>query len=238
MNKSKHNVQFSSLTSQSNPIVTWLLRIVFVPIFAAIPILLYALPALFVIESPPLFSSQTNEIIFLIVSYLLLTRLGWFVIQYFKKISSKAVTQIEVDEKGVHFKNFNVTTSTVLYQDLTHSDNPYTKDIHTESLYKGPVLLKVFWRSPETGKIINRSISFDTDIFYGHYTSNKSDLIGRFLLGVRLFRPDLKVCDTVYSNFYIHRETFAFDRKNHRKVMVGSAIFVSIIVYLIYLYTT
>lgn len=236
MNNHQQDIQFSPLQSRPNPVVTWLLRIVFVPLFVAIPIIIYALPAIFVMETPPFFSTQIGEIIFLIIAYFILTGLYWYAFQYLKKTSSRAIVQIEVNQIGIHYKHYNGTISSVLY--LDYSDNYYIKDLHTVSTYKGPTLLKVFWIDPDTGKTIARTVTFDTDIINGQYTGNKSDLIGRFILGVRLFRPDLMVCDSVYSNFYIHKETFAFDRKGHRKVMVGAAITISIILYLIYLYTT
>lgn len=237
MNGSKRNVQFLPLVSQPNPTITWLLRIFFIPIIALIPILIYALPAILIMESPFFFYSQTEEIIFLIVSYGILMGLSWFIFQYFRKISSRAVTQIEVNETGVQYKHYNGTTSAVLYQDLTYSGNPYIKDIYSKSMRKGPTLLKVFWRHPETGKTTERSISFDTDIVYGQYTGNRSNLIGRFILGVRLFRSDLTVCDSVYSNFYIHKDTHSFHKRDYIKVWTVGTAMVFIIVYLIYLYT-
>ncbi len=237
MNNHTQDIQFSPLRSQPNPIVTLILRIVFVPLLIAIPVIFYALPALFVMETPPIFSTQADEIIFVIITYFILTGMYWYGFQYLKKIGSRAVVQIEVNQTGVHYEHYNGTISSVLYQDLDYSDNYYIKDLHTVSLYKGPTLLKAFWMNPNTGKATTHTITFDTDIVYGKYTGNKSDLIGRFILGVHLFRPDLTVCDTVYSNFYINRDTYAFDKKSHLKVMIGAAIAIIVIVYLIYLFT-
>lgn len=189
-------------------------------------------------ETPPIFSTQTDEIIFVIITYFILTGLYWYGFQYLKKIGSRAVVQIEVNQTGVHYEHYNGTNSSVLYQDLDYSDNYYIKDLHTVTPHKGPTRLKVIWKNPETGEISNRAVQMDTDIFYGQYTGNKSDLIGRFILGVHLFRPDLTVCDTVYSYFYINRDTYTFDKKSHLKVMIGAFITISIIVYLIYLFTS
>lgn len=238
MNSRNQKIPFPSLASQPNHVITWVLRIIFYPLLVSTLLLIYALPAIFALESPSFFSSQIEAATFLTISYLILTGLYWRGFQYLRKVSAKAIIQIEVNEMGIHYKHFDGTTSELLYQDLTYSDDPYTKDIHTVTPHKGPTLLKVFWEDPETGKISNRSVQMDTEVFYGQYTGNKSDLIGRFILGVQLFRPDLKVCDTVYSNFYINRDTYTFDKKSHLKVMIGASITIFIIVYLIYLFTS
>lgn len=237
MDSRNQSIPFPTLNSRPNLMLTWLLRIVFVPLIASVPLLVYALPAIFVLETPPFFSSPIEAAIFLIISYLMLTGLYWWGFQYLRKVRARAIIQIEVNGTGVHYTHFNGTTSELPYQDLTYSENPYIKDIHTVTPHKGPTRLKVIWKNPETGEISNRAVQMDTDIFYGKYTGNKSDLIGRFILGVHLFRPDLTVCDTVYSHFYINRDTYAFDKKSHLKVMIGAAIAIIVIVYLIYLFT-
>lgn len=233
---SKANSPFLPLVSRPNPAITWLLRLVILPLLATIPILIYALPAIFVMESPYFFYSQVEELAFLIVAYSVLTGICWFVFQYFRKISSRAVVQIEVNETGVHYQHYRGGKSAVLYCDLTYSDIPYTKDVYSKTMHKGPSLLKAFWKNPDTGKIVERSISFDTDIVYGQYTVNSSDLIGHYIQGIRFFRPDLVVCESVYSNFFIHKDTHTFDKKDYIKTWTIVVVFVLIIVLLIHLY--
>lgn len=94
MNNHTQDIQFSPLRSQPNPIVTLILRIVFVPLLIAIPVIFYALPALFVMETPPIFSTQADEIIFVIITYFILTGMYWYGFQYLKKIGSRAVVQM------------------------------------------------------------------------------------------------------------------------------------------------
>jgi hypothetical protein len=84
-------------------------------------------------------------------------------------------------------------------------------------------------------KQTKREIGFQiTALFSNSYITNSSALRTKFIQGVALFRPDLTINQTVYTNFYIDPNTFSYDRKSHNKVLILSILLVVTILFIIY----
>lgn len=234
--KSAQAINFLPLVSTPNVKVTWLLRLTFFPIILIIPILIFILPALLVHENSFYFNSQAGEVIFLLVTYSILIYLSWLIFKFLKKASQKSTIKIEVNDKGIHYFHLNGETSAILYKNLVSSGNPYSGDIYSKSRYKAPVVLCVNLKDPLSKMASERIVTFDTDIAYNQYVGNKRALIGHFIKGITLFRPDLKVSDGAYSNFFIDKQTHRFDKKDFTKTMILATMLVIVVLILINLY--
>lgn len=55
--------------------------------------------------------------------------------------------------------------------------------------------------------------------------------------GVHIFRPDLSISPVVYSDFYIDKVTYEFNKKSYRKAIAISAVIIALIFGAIMWYT-
>ena len=81
-----------------------------------------------------------------------------------------------------------------------------------------------------------RTVSFqNTDIFYTSISTNSRELRQHFLQGVTLYRPDLRIADSVYTDFFINPSSFEFDKKGYKKTMIIALIISIIILAIVFL---
>ena len=220
---------FPEIKSEPNWFWTWCIRMVFFPLFGLLVLCFYIAPFAFyidgTIEGGQLFA-------FGIFYYPIVIWLGYIAIRYLKRIKSKAVRCITVNREGIFYDQINGTVESLLYSQLEKSTDDmivYDVFIGSNLVYTGTstyrqTFLKVFLKGDE-----QEVRPFHPDVGYSYYAGNSRLLRGRFIQGITLFRPDLRIAPNVYSEFSIHPETFEFDKKGHWKAMILAGVFIILI---------
>ncbi|MDM1396101.1 hypothetical protein HX049_02760 [Myroides odoratimimus] len=220
---------FPELTTLTNPKLTLFVRIVFLLFISFFLLLLYLIPFALINE----YTNNTGAYILIVLYTLLLTYGVYKFITEYKKKSPHFIQKIVVNELGIHYHKINGEIEHLLYKDLNKSKQPYSKDIFTKTIgvnVSSKTVLKVFYNHQE------RTVSFqNTDIFYTYLSTNSRELRQHFLQGVTLYRPDLKIADSVFADFFIQPNTFEFDKKEQKKTMIIALIIFLAILAIVFL---
>lgn len=207
------------MKSRPNWFRTWCIRIVLSVLLGSIFLSFYVIPFLFYIDG----TIEGSELsTFGIIYYPLLIWGSYLGLRYLKRIKGNAVKHITENREGVFYEKINGTVESLLYNQLELSSSAIVYDVFPRKIGRyGPTELSVFFNDWE------RTVQFtNTDAAYSYYSGNSRLLRSHFIQGITLFRPDLRIASHVYSAFYIHPETFEFDKKNYRTTIVAVTIFV------------
>ena len=140
-----------------------------------------------------------------------------------------------VNSRGILFLDKNdKVLSEMKYQDLVKSRNPYTRDVFSEASAGKSDFRKNLWvhERRENSEIKKRKVNFEVIPL-----KNKYSLIGHFLKGVTLFRPDLNIDVEVYKDFYLDEKTFRFMPESlKRDILLKTFIIAVIILGLIFIF--
>lgn len=138
------------------------------------------------------------------------------------------VSCLIVSQKGVLFLNSNnKVLSEIKYQNLVKSENPYTKDLFSETATGKTDFRKNFFvhERGDNREVKKKQVNFDIIPL-----KNRYDLIGHFLKGVTLFRPDLSIDPEVYKDFYLDEKTFRFMPENLKKDIVLKVVILAVVI--------
>ncbi|MEC4053606.1 hypothetical protein VSP10_12495 [Myroides odoratimimus] len=220
---------FPELVTLTNPKLTLLVRIVFLLFTTFLLVLLYLLPFALINDY-----TDSTEFYILIGIYTLLFTYGIYkFIKEYKKKNTTVIQKIIVNKLGIQYHKLNGEIEYLLYKDLNKSKQPYSKDIFTKTIgvnISSKTVLKVLYNQQE------RIVSFqNTDIFYTSISTNSRELRQHFLQGVTLYRPDLRIADSVYTDFFINPSSFEFDKKGYKKTMIIALIISIIILAIVFL---
>ncbi len=213
---------FPEIRSEPDWLRTWMIRLVFVGIFGLLIGLFYVTPLLFYVDG----TLDAEEIIrFGIFYYPILIGISYLFLRYLKRIRGNAVRHITVNREGIFYEKLNGEVESLRYSQLERSNNGVVVDVFPKTLYRyGPTELRVFVNGRE------QTVQFrNTDVGYSYYSGNSRTLRSLFIQGIKLFRPDLRIAGWVYSHFYIHPETYEFDKKAYWKTIVLVIIFIVLI---------
>lgn len=220
---------FHEIKSEPNWLVTWCIRFVFFVLMGFLVFCFYFLPVLFymdgTIDGEQLFA-------FGMIYYPLLIGLTYFAVRFLKRRKKKSVRHIKVNREGIFYELLDGTEDSLQFTQLeTSSNDSYAYDVFIGSKlrYTGnttvrQVFLKVFINGKK-----RKVRAFHPDLGYSYYARNSRLLRSHFLRGIKLFRPDLRISPTVYSEFSIHPETFEFDKKEYWKGVILAIIFIIIL---------
>jgi len=220
---------FPEIKSEPNWFLTWCIRILFSMLFGSLMILIYTIPLTFYLDGT---MEGSQFFIFAIIYYPIIIWLSYLGVRYLKRIRGNAVRHIKVNHEGIFYKNINGTIESLLYNQLEVSSNDnivYDVFIGSNLLHTGTTahrqkFLKVFLKGNE-----QKVRFFHPDVAYSYYAGNSRLLRSRFIQGITLFRPDLRIAPNVYSEFSIHRKTFEFDKKEHWKAIVMGIIIIILV---------
>lgn len=218
---------FPEIRSKPDWLRTWLIRVMFALVLGLLCISFYIVPILFYMDG----TVKGSEIVtFSIFYYPIIIWLSYLGIKYMKGLRGNAIRHITINKNGVFYEKINGTTDSLLYKQLGRSPRFVRYDISTKTIrriapyYFGPTVLIAYVDGEE--KIINCS---GTDAGYSYFAGNYRELRNHFIQGVKLFRTDLAIAPQVYSEFYIHPETFEFERKAYWKTIVIAIIFILLV---------
>lgn len=177
-------------------------------------------------------TDTASDMIFLLLFLIAGSLAGWLVYEMMRNQDEK-ISGLLINHQGILFLNRNdEVLSAIKYYDLVKSDNPYTKDIFSESRASGKysdfrknlyVHEKDENRNPQK-KLINLDVI---------PLKNRYDLIGHFLKGVHVFRPDLKINPEVYKDFYLDEKTLRYAPENLKNDMKMKIITIAVVILVI-----
>src|SRR5690606_32602440 len=136
---------------------------------------------------------------------------------------------IGVNREGIFYDQMDGTVESLLYNQLeVSSDDMIAYDVfigsnlvHTGTTTYSQTFLKVFLKGNQ-----QKVRFFHPDVVYSYYARNSRLLRSHFIQGITLFRPDLRIAPNVYTEFFVHPQTFEFDKKEHWKAIVFAIIFI------------
>lgn len=230
----RHN--FPEMVSVPHHALTWVIRAVLVLIGTVLVICLYGLPV--AIAYDPYYGKlpQTKPIVFLIV-YPILIVLTWLLAGYIWSVRPKAVVAIKVDAVGIHYRHKDSSSSSIRYKDLQRNDNRFLGDVYSVTPYRVPIMQK----GPPVLKVVKDGkhiiVNVQTDAGYSYFSGNHRELRAYFIRGIKTFRPDLRINDTVFVNFYINRKTLMFDGKSYITTVAGGIVISILIIVCVLWYT-
>lgn len=210
---------FPEIVSQPNWFWTWIIRVLFVFILSLLLLFFYIQPILLYVED---YIYGGGAFLFFAIYYPVVSLLLGMFIRYLKRIKGGAIIQIRVDEKGIHYLKRNGETVSILYAQLHRFGTPIVFDVFSKSIGRyGRTELRVNINKEE------RDVPFfATDVFFAYYVGNIRELRSLFIQGIVLFRPDLRISPSVYSNFHIHPDSFRFNTKEFWRTLLFVLFFI------------
>lgn len=214
---------FPEIASRPNWFLTWTIRIVLIFLSGLLVLAFFATPVL-------LYRDESiygpGAFVFFVFYYPFIIGMSVLLIKTIKRNKPKAGRKITVDHKGIHYERLDGMTDSILYTQLERTKTSGTGDVFVRYVgirYKQTLLTAML-------KGIETTIAFDKiDMAYSYYVANKRELRSHFIQGVHIFRPDLSISPVVYSDFYIDKVTYEFNKKSYRKTIVISAVIIALI---------
>ncbi|RXM41218.1 hypothetical protein BOQ62_01375 [Chryseobacterium sp. CH21] len=177
-------------------------------------------------------TDTASDMIFLLLFLIAGSLAGWLAYEMIRNQDEK-ISGLLINHQGILFLNTNEKVlSAIKYYDLVKSGNPYTKDIFSEFASHGKysdfrknlyVHEKDENREPKK-KMVNLDVI---------PLKNRYDLIGHFLKGIKMFRPDLKIDPEVYKDFYLDEKTLRYTPENLKSDMKVKIITIAVIIVVI-----
>lgn len=213
--------KFPEISSEPSQFWTWFIRITFAVIIGMILLGFFCIPLLLYLEKE---FYGTGAVLFLLIYYPVLCLVLYLLVKLIIRNKKKAVHSIVVNKEGAFYKKHDGSTEAILYKHLQRSGKNSTKDIFTKSVPvdgHNLIYLKVFYGGREITVDFGR-----IDVAFGSYAQNHRTLRSHFLHGIKIFRPDLVIDPIVYQHYFINPETFEFEKKAHRNVIIWTIVFV------------
>lgn len=221
---------FPEMRSETyNPKYIAAVRWSMVILFAAIAVVLLR----FFIDALSEPSTDTaSDMIFFLLFLIAGSLSGWLVYEMMRNQDEKIIGLL-INHQGILFLNRdNKILSAIKYYDLVKSDNPYTKDIFSESATNGKYgsFRKNLYvhQKDENRQPQKKLVGLDAIPL-----KNRYDLIGHFLKGVQMFRPDLKINPEVYKDFYLDEKTLRYTPENLKSDMKVKIITIAVVILVI-----
>ncbi|MBO9691614.1 hypothetical protein [Chryseobacterium sp.] len=199
-----------------------------VTLFAVIAVILLG----FFIDAVSSPSTDEAAMIFLFLFCIAGSLAGWLAYEMIRNKDEK-ISSLLINYQGILFLNRNdKVLSAIKYYDLVKSDNPYTKDIFSESRASGKYsdFRKNLYvhEKDENQKSKKKLVSLDVIPI-----KNRYDLIGHFLKGIQAFRPDLKIDPEVYKDFYLDEKTLLYAPQNLKSDMKVKIVTIAVVIMVI-----
>lgn len=180
---------------------------------------------------------------FLIIYFGLYTAISVFLVKAAIRQQKQAYDTLLVDAEGLHFLCKNREIDSVLFSGL-YQLQQYSYDVtlgsRSYSLPKGGRTTQYFielHQRNSNGQIERRELNFQGARFGHTWFRNRHALIGKYLQGIHLFRPDIRISPSVFSHFYIDKQTFLYDRGRRIRTEVAAWVLVVIVLFVIWLFT-
>lgn len=157
----------------------------------------------------------------------------WAIAKYYRKARRTKVQRISVDKHGVNYHLADGTVETIFYKQLERSTEAYISDIDRKTgLRYSPGYIFGFINGKR-----KRIDFYRKSNGLGYIPQSKYQLIGHFLQGITLFRPDLKISKSVFSEYYINPRTFEYDKAGFRNTVITVVVAIILILLAIDLFT-
>lgn len=204
---------------------------------------LFILPLVLLVASVFVFLNENNVLAAVCITILLLVT-TIFIIVHAVDVWKRIYTAMSIDEKGIHYYNkFNKkVVKTIAWKNFVKKKT-YTPgfgndlyDITIEYPLRGIRAYFCFYILVNKEEVMIKEIFQGNHIFYAFYY-NRIQLIRTFLLGVKHFKPELKISPIVFIKHFIDPETFVIQYGKRRLLFFYSTLLVvlfSLICFLIF----
>ncbi|KFF20931.1 hypothetical protein [Chryseobacterium sp. JM1] len=126
-------------------------------------------------------------------------------------------SKIIINETGILYCNSkNETVKKIRYADLVASGKEFDISSHNTRNSGIIPLLEVFTQSE---KDASNSLYVEMTLPL-HVVKDRYTLYARFLQGISIFRPDLKIAPQVFHSYFIDPETWKIDRKSEGFILL------------------
>lgn len=214
---------FPEITSSPVWRLSWIWRVIVLLLFLSLIAIFFILPFIFYKEG----RLGLWGIVFILLLYYPILVWGCIKLtQNYKENKKKKLILVAVNKTGLHYHRNNGEIESILYCNLEKSYEYYIKDVDVRqgSRYSPP---RIFVHLNNSKKILYFG---DLDGVNNFYSLNEKALRAHFIQGISLFRPDLTISESVYSNFYIRKEDYEFDKKNYIRTIIGAIILIIAII--------
>ncbi|MFD2555040.1 hypothetical protein [Sphingobacterium tabacisoli] len=131
---------------------------------------------------------------------LLLLFFGRLIISSLQKGNESTIVQITVDKCGVNYFEDGVRIRTLYYEDLKESPESGGYDVFLDDTGEGgPYYLLFYVVDPTSGNLKMRSLDLNSK----SVILNGNKLSRHFVMGILLFRPDLKIAPGVLDLYRV-----------------------------------
>lgn len=154
---------------------------------------------------------------------------GWLAYEITRNSEGK-ISHLVVNHRGIQFLNKdNKVLSEIAYQDLAKSENPYCKDVFSQSPASGKYggFNKNLYVYEKDGSRQNKKKLINLEVIP---LKNKYDLIGHFLKGIQTFRQDLRIDSAVYEDFYLDEKTLCYNPESLKNDVVLKVVIIAIVI--------
>ncbi|WP_407484122.1 hypothetical protein [Elizabethkingia meningoseptica] len=133
------------------------------------------------------------------------------------RLKNRIISYFIVNDQGIlYFSKNGQLVKETLYKDLAKSPDYYSKDIFSTSAGTGKYssfrMNLVVYKKNKDNSVNKIYVDLNSIAL-----KNKYHLIGHFLKGIRLFRPELSIAPHVYKDFYLNEKTLDFAPEIRRK---------------------
>lgn len=125
--------------------------------------------------------------------------ISYAVVKMARKAFKRRCVSVVVDALGLHRRLADGHVETIRYSDLRPAPAS-AYDVYIQTVYRRPSRLKVHMAQPGRALAQPHTVNCALDF---RFTMNRLALIGHFIRGIRTFRPELRISDTVYTHFFI-----------------------------------
>lgn len=126
-------------------------------------------------------------------------------IKYFNKFKEKMVNEILWED----FESINKFEGSTYFLNRRTDSCYFNYDVASQVANRGRVLF--YWFVRKNGMVSLHKETFHGKHIFSFFYTNRLDLVRSLLLGIRHFRPDLRIHPLAYGLHYINPKTFEID---------------------------
>jgi hypothetical protein len=136
-------------------------------------------------------------------------------IKYFNKFKGQIIEEI-------HWKNFESIDNfegSVYFLNRRTDSNYFNYDVASQ-VVNNKGALRFYWFTKKNGTVLLHKETFQGKHIFNMFYSNRLELVRSLLLGLRHFRPDIRIHPHAYGLYFINPETFKIDYAKRDNAMV------------------
>lgn len=136
-------------------------------------------------------------------------------IQYFNKFKGQIIEEIHWED----FESIDKFEGSVYFLNRRTDSNYFNYDVASQ-VVNNKGALRFYWFTQKNGRVLLHKETFQGKHIFNMFYSNRLELVRSLLLGLRHFRPDIRIHPHAYGLYFINPETFEIDYAKRDNAMV------------------